>query len=76
MMSAFFEVVIFVEVCLAIGGIGCGAWGTIAQKPLGLVVLAASAVAAAAGVLFYLLSPRLKAPEEAPAPYLPRASEN
>jgi len=76
MMSAFFEVVIFVEVCLAIGGMGCGVWGTIAQKPLGLVVLAASMVAVAAGVLFHLVSPRLHTAEEAPAPYLPRPSAN
>ncbi|HUW31592.1 MAG TPA: hypothetical protein VM223_08255 [Planctomycetota bacterium] len=74
--SAFFEVLVFVEVCLAIGGMGCGVWGTITQKPLGLAVLVASAAAAAAGVAFYLVSSRLKVSPEPAASYLPRPSAN
>lgn len=66
-MPVLFRVLVFFEVSLALGGVGCGIWALAAGKPAGPIVLTASAVVAFSGLLFLLVLPRINVPEEAPA---------
>jgi len=58
-VPVLFKVMVFVEVSLASGGVGCGILGMLAGKPGGLIVTVASAVAAASGLALLAVAPRL-----------------
>jgi len=63
-VSTLFQLMILVEISLALAGVLCGIWGTAAGKPGAVIVLTISAVAAAAGWLFHSLYPKLLAREQ------------
>ena len=66
MMPVFFEMLVMVEVSLALAGVGCGIWAVAAGKAFGALVITASAVAAVSGLIFLALLPRLQEAEQQP----------
>jgi len=57
------QMVVLVEISLALAGVLCGIWGTAAGKPGAVIVLVVSAAAAAAGLAATGLMPRLLEPD-------------